>query len=90
MTKAFDLGYSRIVQVPRSAPNPPKNFVISTTNWASLAGDIAQLRADVDDLIADFERDCGCENQITLRAEQVSGALQRLEWAIQRELKSER
>ena len=85
MSKVVEMGYSRVVRFPRSSPMPPKNFSVAGTDLTGVAADLTRLREELESLIAELERAYGGENQVTLRAEQVSGALQRLEWALERQ-----
>ena len=80
----FNVGFNRAVGAPRAMPMPPKDFGSLGAGATNIASDVAQLRAEMESLIADFGEKYGEENPITLRAEQVSGALQRLEWALER------
>ena len=46
---------------------------------------LAMLRADVDRLTRSLGNEYGEDNEAALRAEQLSAAIQRLEWALQRQ-----
>ena len=46
---------------------------------------LAMLRADVDQLARCLGHEYGEDNEAASRAEQLSGAIQRLEWALQRQ-----
>ena len=48
----------------------------------ALAKELASLRGDVDGLAAGLKRDQGETAELTVRAEELSAAIQRLEWAL--------
>lgn len=53
-------------------------------NSIALANELARLRVDVDGLAANLKKDRGEDAEVTIRAEELSAAIQRLEWAILR------
>ena len=54
-------------------------------HWSVISNELADLRLDVDGLAARFSKDYGCGNEAAQRAEQLSAAIQRLEWALSRQ-----
>jgi hypothetical protein len=50
-----------------------------------LAELLARLRAEMDGLTIRLTRERGGASQATIRAEQISHAIQRLEWALERD-----
>lgn len=53
-------------------------------NSTALAKELASLRSEVDGLAASLKKDHGEEAEVTVRAEELSAAIQRLEWAVLR------
>ena len=51
---------------------------------SALATELASLRSDVDGLAQSLKLDQGEAAEVTVRAEELSAAIQRLEWAITR------
>ncbi len=60
-------------------------FSILRTNQESLKTLLATLRAEMDGLTLKLARERGKESESAERAEQTAHAIQRLEWALQRE-----
>ena len=51
---------------------------------SALAQELANLRVDVDGLAQSLKTDQGETAEVTIRAEELSAAIQRLEWAVTR------
>jgi hypothetical protein len=80
-----DLHGARVVEMKRPLEAIPKVLSISQMGQKSLPATLAALRAEMDGLTIRLAREHGAESQATVRAEQISHAIQRLEWALQRE-----
>jgi hypothetical protein len=66
----------RVIEMKRpDMPRPNDSGFISRS----------RLRAEMDGLTIRLARERGIASQATIRAEQISHAIQRLEWALQRE-----
>lgn len=57
---------------------------ISQLHWSVVSTELARVRSDVDGLAARFASEYGNYSEAVERAEQLSAAIQRLEWAISR------
>ena len=60
--------------------------VLTQIDKSALSKELATLRGDVDGLAASLKREQGETAEVTVRAEELSAAIQRLEWAISRRL----
>jgi hypothetical protein len=85
MLNRSDLRGARVVEMKRPTEGVPKVLSISQAGQKSLAATLAALRAEMDGLTIRLAREHGADSQATYRAEQVSHAIQRLEWVLQRE-----
>jgi hypothetical protein len=86
MLNRSDLRGARVVEMKRPAEAAPKVLSVSQQmGEKSLTARLAALRAEMDGLTIRLARELGAESQATYRAEQISHAIQRLEWALQRE-----
>jgi hypothetical protein len=56
----------------------------SQLHWSALSTELARTRCDVDGLAARFALEYGSNSEAVDRTEQLSAAIQRLEWAISR------
>jgi hypothetical protein len=65
-----------------------EHFPMTTQQRGSLIQDMAEIHAKLED-IATLARSCfGADGEPCIRAEEAKDALQRLQWALNRELKS--
>lgn len=62
------------------------NDSIARFHWRTLRTDLADLRGDMDGLALRFRLEYGGSNEAVQRAEQLAGAIQRLEWALARQM----
>ncbi len=77
---------SRVIEMKRpQTPKPTDSGFISRNREIPLTIVLARLRAEMDGLTIRLARERGVASQTTIRAEQISHAIQRLEWALQRE-----
>lgn len=77
---------SRVIEMKR--PDVAKQHdsgFISRSREIPLTVLLSRLRAEMDGLTIRLARERGVASQATIRAEQISHAIQRLEWALQRE-----
>ncbi len=77
---------SRVIEIKR--PNASKEHsldLISRDREIPLPRLLAKLRAEMDGLTIRLARERGGASQATIRAEQISHAIQRLEWALARD-----
>jgi hypothetical protein len=75
----------RIVEITRRGIPEPSGLTVAQKPSRSLPQDLADLRAEMDHLAKRLARERGTDGESTLRAEQISHAIQRLEWALDRE-----
>jgi hypothetical protein len=77
---------SRVIELKRPDASKERNLsFISRDREVPLTELLARLRAEMDGLTIRLARERGLASQATIRAEQISHAIQRLEWALQRE-----
>ncbi len=84
MLKTVDAKNSRVVEIRRPVESQP-DLELKPAGQRSLKGVLAGLRAEMDGLAVRLARERGLASQPTVRAEQISHAIQRLEWALERE-----
>ena len=86
MLKSIEPKTRRVVEFRRREElREEPAFSILKTNQASLHSVLATLRAEMDGLTLKLARERGKESESVDRAEQIAHAIQRLEWALQRE-----
>jgi len=77
---------SRVIEIKRPDPSKERHpSFISRDREVPLTELLARLRAEMDGLTIRLSRERGVGSQATIRAEQISHAIQRLEWALQRD-----
>jgi hypothetical protein len=77
---------SRVIEIKRPDVSKERNLsLISRDREVPLAELLARLRAEMDGLTIRLARERGGASQATIRAEQISHAIQRLEWALERD-----
>jgi hypothetical protein len=77
---------SRVVEIKRPDVSKERDpSFISRNREVPLTELLARLRAEMDGLTIRLARERGVASQATIRAEQISHAIQRLEWALQRD-----
>lgn len=75
---------SKVLQMPLRASGRSRELMTGE-GQTSLSSALAVLRAEFDGLSIRLAREYGRESQVVMRAEQISSAVQRLEWALDRE-----
>lgn len=83
MWKTFDSRSPRVVEIRRAAD--PARPSITPPPGLALAAFLAKLRAEMDGLALRLSREHGTASETAVRAEQIAHAIQRLEWALERE-----
>jgi len=76
---------SRVVEMRKAGEPREREFTASREAWTPLTYKLAALREEMDGLALRLARECGVASQATVRAEQISHAIQRLEWVLERE-----
>ncbi len=84
MLNSSDSRTSRVVEMRRPSEPAAKHFSISQAGQRSLPDLLAGLRSEMDGLAIRLAREHGVASQATVRAEQISHAIQRLEWVLER------
>lgn len=76
---------ARVVEITRRANAETRDFTVCSDANRPLTEILAALRSEMDELTIRLAREHGRGSEATLRAEQISNAIQRLEWALNRE-----
>ncbi len=84
MLKTLDAQASRVAEIGGLQNPEQRNLSAAKTESGTLKSVLARLRAEVDGLTIRLGREHGVASQPTVRAEQISHAIQRLEWALDR------
>ncbi|HEX4168154.1 MAG TPA: hypothetical protein VHZ55_22025 [Bryobacteraceae bacterium] len=75
---------ARVLEFPSAAPAFPPRLTIERNGERALTDNLASLRAEMDGLTIKLAREHGRSSQAAVRAEQIAHAIQRLEWALER------
>ncbi len=76
---------SRVLEFRRSGSSKPPDLRFDGDAERPFAQTLAKLRAEMDVLALSLTRRHGRNSETALRAEQICHAIQRLEWALNRE-----
>ncbi len=76
---------SRVVEMRKAGELREREFTITREARTPLTYKLAALRAEMDGLVLRLGREWGVASQAAIRAEQISHAIQRLEWVLERE-----
>ncbi len=85
MLKTLDSQSPRVVEIRRSARPEQRHLSVTQMEPRPLKSVLSGLRAEMDGLTIRLAREHGVASQATVRAEQISHAIQRLEWALDRQ-----
>ncbi len=76
---------SRVVTIKRTSPVLSQPLTLPQQSYWPLPQVLAGLRSEVDVLTTKLAREHGVASEATVRAEQISHAIQRLEWVLARQ-----
>lgn len=76
---------ARVVEITRRPNAGTRDLTVCGDAHRPLTDILATLRSEMDGLTIRLAREHGRSSEATLRAEQISNAIQRLEWALDRE-----